>query len=82
MLIKFTAILSKIRQSLVQGGRGFSGSEAGICAACNVLSFQNRLVKFSGLAFGTVLYALKFGVVDTPIDVDEDNQWKHDSEFV
>ena len=43
-------------------------------------------MKFSGLA-RTVLYPLKlvstrFGVMDTPIDVDEDIQWKHDSEFI
>ena len=44
-------------------------------------------MKLSGLALGTVLYPLKLvstrlGVMDTPIDVDEDSQWKHDSEFV
>ena len=44
-------------------------------------------MKFSGLALGTVLYphklvSTRFGVMDTPIDVDEDNQWKHDSEFI
>ena len=28
------------------------------------------------------LVLTRFGVTDTPIDVDEGNQWKHDSEFV
>ena len=72
------------------GGGHFSGSEAGSCTACYIQSFSNSQYKHSGLTLGanqrgieySTLVQTKFGVMEAPINVDEDNLCMQDSEFV